>query len=137
MSPSVFSVMGVGTSSFGLVGTTEFWISEGDSAVSFFSFQLCERSDVALLSDVGYHGYSSGRGVDPTGGAPGAQTWGFNLSVDQHLEYFSNQIFLIFIHDNHRLVLFIRTLFSSISVVLRSIWSKIGSSELIFSRAFD
>ncbi|KZV39795.1 FBD-associated F-box protein [Dorcoceras hygrometricum] len=71
MSPSVFSVAGVGTSSFGLVGTTTFCISGGDSAVSCVSFQLCERSDVPLLSDVGYHGYSAGRGVDPSGGAPG------------------------------------------------------------------
>ncbi|KZV35990.1 putative leucine-rich repeat receptor-like protein kinase [Dorcoceras hygrometricum] len=33
MSPSVFSEVGVSTSSFGLVGTTTFWISGGDSAM--------------------------------------------------------------------------------------------------------
>ncbi|KZV44933.1 hypothetical protein F511_15429 [Dorcoceras hygrometricum] len=65
MSPSVSSVAGVGTSSFGLVGTTAFWISEGDSAVSSVGLQLCERPDV------GYHGFSAGRGVDLAGGAPG------------------------------------------------------------------
>ncbi|KZV58497.1 hypothetical protein F511_11957 [Dorcoceras hygrometricum] len=41
------------TTSFGLVGTTAFWISGGDSALSCDSLQLCERSDVALRSDVG------------------------------------------------------------------------------------
>ncbi|KZV18090.1 inactive protein kinase [Dorcoceras hygrometricum] len=52
MSPSVFSVAGVGTSSFGLVGTTSFWISEGNSALSSVGLQFCERSDVALRTDV-------------------------------------------------------------------------------------
>ncbi|KZV28568.1 arogenate dehydratase/prephenate dehydratase 2, chloroplastic-like [Dorcoceras hygrometricum] len=84
MSPSVFSVAGVGTISFGLVGTTTFWISEGDSAVSSVGLQLCERSDVALRIDVGYHGYSAGRGVDPARGAPGASS---DVSAGEKLEF--------------------------------------------------
>ncbi|KZV42465.1 hypothetical protein F511_32562 [Dorcoceras hygrometricum] len=55
MSHSMFSVAGVDTSSFGLVGMTAFWISEGDSAVSSVGLQLCERSDVALRTDVAVH----------------------------------------------------------------------------------
>ncbi|KZV56258.1 tRNA pseudouridine synthase [Dorcoceras hygrometricum] len=72
MSPSVFSVAGVGTSSFGLVGTTTFGISGRDSVVSCVRFQLCERSDVALLSDV--HG------------TPLAETLRFDIAFGRFLE---------------------------------------------------
>ncbi|KZV41916.1 hypothetical protein F511_11338 [Dorcoceras hygrometricum] len=52
MYPSVSSVAGVSTSSFGLVGTKSLCISGGNSVVSNVGLQLCERSDVALRTDV-------------------------------------------------------------------------------------
>ncbi|KZV49116.1 hypothetical protein F511_08427 [Dorcoceras hygrometricum] len=81
MSPSVFSVEGVGTSSFDLVGTIAFWFSERDSATApmevrvvaldFSSETLHLDTAFGRLLEAGYHGYSAGHGVDQTGGAPG------------------------------------------------------------------
>ncbi|KZV44000.1 splicing factor 3B subunit 1 [Dorcoceras hygrometricum] len=101
MSPSVSSVPGVSTSSFGLVETTAFGLEKKtqlklcrDTLVTVHQTLSSPIADgrllrIGLLSVLGfnpmslwglyfflyvvsgYHGFSAGRGVDPAGGAPG------------------------------------------------------------------
>ncbi|KZV45494.1 hypothetical protein F511_07997 [Dorcoceras hygrometricum] len=88
MSPSVSSVAGVSTSSFGLVGTTTFglakktqlwWICVARTLIVVIVAQRLEDAVEVervtpvphLPAGICYHGFSAGRGVDPAGGVPG------------------------------------------------------------------